>query len=178
MNQLSISERARDLLYFIARTGFYCEHFNKSINVSDFTITKLINNGVLEYKNPMLIFGKMMGVYILSKSGIKTVKKQLLIRPYKPSVGGLNQLEHDFILGKVYERLNKVERDTWITETDLAILYPEGTVVDGLYTNMNGNKVGVEILTNTYSKSIIEDKMKFIDKYCDKKIVVNTTDIK
>ena len=96
-----------------------------------------------------------MELSMLTEKGKETVKNELLIRPYN---GQLDQAEHDFVLGKIYGMISEKEKDSWITETDLEIIYPGETIIDGFYIDNKKRKVGVEILTDNYKKNIIEEK--------------------
>lgn len=172
---LELSKKEKELLLFVARTGYYCNAYNKYIDTSGHTLNKLLDKKLIEKKSPVIIFGKMMSVSILTQKGKEIVKNKLSVRPYKTKQ---NQIEHDFVLGKIYATLNEKEKKSWITETDLEIIYSQGSVIDGLYKNKKNERIGVEILTETYKKDIIEKKMSFIKKFCDKKIVIHTNELK
>lgn len=172
---LLFSKKEKDFLLLLARTGYYCNSYIKHFNIQNNTLTNLLEKELIEKKNPVIIFGKMMSRYVLTSNGKKVVKNHFLTKPYS---GKSDQLEHDFILGKIYLMTGEIERNTWLTETDLGTMYPNEPVIDGVYTNSRNEKVGVEVLTDSYSNSMIEERKSFIDKYCDKKIVIHTKELR
>lgn len=174
MISLILSNKERELLLIIARTGFYCSAYNKHFNISNYLLNKMLNKDFIEKEMPTIVFGKMMSVYVLTSKGKDITKNQLLIRPYNSES---NQIEHDFVLGKVYGMINEKERDTWVTESDLRFIYTNETVADGLYINNKNEKVGVEIVTKNYREDIIKAKENFIKKHCDKKVMINIRDL-
>ena len=169
------SKKEKDFLLLLARTGYYCSSYRKHFNIHNNTLINLFENELIEKKNPVIIYGKMMSRYVLTNKGKKVVRNHFATKPYS---GKSDQLEHDFVLGKIYLMIEEIERSTWLTETDLSAMYPNEPVVDGVYTSVRNQKVGVEILTDNYSNSMIEERKSFIDKYCDKKIVIHTKELR
>lgn len=170
-----LSKNEKKFILLLARTGYYCNSYRKHFSIYDSSIDRLLKSKFVEKKGPIIIFGKMMNIYILTSKGKDLVRNHFLIRPYS---GKSDQLEHDYVLGKVYLMISETEKDTWITETDLGIMHPNESVIDGLYVNNNGEKVGVEILTESYNDNMIEERNNFIKKYCNKKIVIHTKELR
>lgn len=162
------------LLLFIARTGFYTDSFKNNLRISNVSVMKLMKKGLIVRNNPILLFGKFSYIYTLTDNGIDYVKNIFFVNPYK---GRKHQIEHDYILGKIYSLIDDKEKNTWVTETELMLKHPNEIVIDGLYTDNNGNKVGVEVLTSNYSKDVIKAKKLFIKNHCDKDIIIDMREL-
>lgn len=170
------SEREEGLLKLIACAGFYTDSYKKHINITNSTLKKAQDKGFILKNPPIVIYGKMTNIYTLTDKGIKFVKSNYLINPYRSRE---RQIEHDFILGEIYLMLSESERNTWKTETELELKYPEIVVVDGVYTDgRDGKLVGVEVITENYSKDMIKAKENFIKNKCNKGLVINTKNLK
>lgn len=133
-----------------------------------------LSKGFIKKERPIFIFTHLTIPYSLTEQGKKLVGKRYSIKPYKNNI---NQVEHDYVLGSIYNNLSKNEQDSWITETSLIVKYPLEVVVDGVYKDNNNLTYGVEVITESYSKSDIQEKLNFIKKYCNKEIVIYTKDI-
>lgn len=170
-----LSEEEETLFKLIARTGFFVDPYKTDMTISQYTINKNVRKGLIEKNSPTLIFTKLCTTYSLTQKGTNLVKNKFLINPYRSRE---RQVEHDFILGKVYLNLSEEEKNTWKTETELQLKYPKISVVDGIYLDRYNNRVGVEVITESYPKRIINSKKAFIEKYCDREIIINTKEVR
>jgi carboxypeptidase C (cathepsin A) len=98
------------------------------------------------------------------------MRSDFLINIYKSDA---TQLEHDYVLSKIYIYLRYDQKESWKTEGALQQMYGINKTTDGLFIS-NGCKIGVEVITDSYSKEEIEQKKNFIRKYCDDYIMVHT----
>ena len=168
-----ISEKEANLLKQIARTGVFVNVFLKDLKISNKMVYKCLEKKLIEKGANKLIYGELLSTYYLSETGKEIIKKRYLINPYRSKP---NQIEHDFLLGKIYLSLSDEEKETWITETELMLIHPTIVVTDGVYICNDNKKVGVEVITESYSKKDIEYKERFINKHCDKKLILKTKD--
>lgn len=159
-----------ELLKLIAKTGFYVDAYRDKFKLSTRTIYSCIQKGLIYKDRTLFVFTKLLTPYLLTDKGIDIVKNKYLISPYRSNS---TQSDHDFVLGNIYLSLSKSERNSWITETGLNMLYPNTHVVDGFYIDSSGNKVGIEVITKSYTENTIDDKYAFIANYCDKSIVID-----
>lgn len=171
-NRLIVSEKQGQLLKLIGRTGFYVDKDEPSFKISKYTLNSCINKGLIMKAPNHLIFTKILKTYRLTEVGKEFIKFKFLIHPYRTK---LNHIEHDYLLNKVYLSLSNKEKDTWMTETELGVRYVNTSVIDGMYTNLNNEKVGVEIITSNYSEEDIRLKTQFLERFCDKRILIDTS---
>lgn len=173
MKKIVEHERHIQLLKAIAKTGFFTDVFLKFyIGINRHTIRKYCKSGSLIRLEPSMIYGVLSNIYILSENEKKRLKQEFNINPYKAD---LTQLEHDYCLAQIYYRLKYAEKESWITESSLKLMYPDApSVTDGMYLTSNGQRVGVEVITFKYSEEEIKKKSEFISKYCDEHIVLHT----
>lgn len=171
MSNYILTDKEAELLKLIANTGVYVNNFNKKLDIGKKIIDKCVKKGWIEKDSNKLIYGSLFSTYYLSKLGKEIVKGKFLISPYRSKP---NQVEHDYILGRIYLNLTSEEKDTWINETELMLRYPRKNVTDGLYVNSIGEKVGVEVITDSYTTNIIKEKEAFIKEKCNRGLVVNT----
>lgn len=169
-----LSKQEIEIIKFIARVGFYEDSYRKDLKISERTVTNCVSKNIIESDKKNLLFTKQSNIYRLSDKGKMIAKKLFFIDPYKSKS---SQLEHDYVLGKVYLNLSEEERETWRTETTLMLLHPSKAVVDAIYQDLDGNIVGVEIITDGYSKAKIDDKKNFINLFCDKELIVDLKEI-
>lgn len=166
-----VKENDIQFLKSIAKTGLITKDLLSIYKISydRFNQHILSNNIVLSGR--VMIFGILKDVYILSDDMKKKMKNDFGIGLYRSD---LSQVEHDYILSKVYSKLSLAEKESWVTETMLKDLFGEETTVDGLYRSDSGYNIGVEIISENYTKQEIEDKKAFIKRYCDSYILINT----
>lgn len=169
-NPISITDKESRVIKMIARTGFYIEDYNKELGISKKIIRSCINKGLICKGHHIFFYKKLCQPYFLTDASSVLVKERFSISPYKFKT---SQGNHDFVLGHIYLSLTEKERDSWITETALDMKYPGESIADGLFTSLNNNIVGVEVLTNNYTKSEVENKKRFIEKYCDLSMIIN-----
>ena len=86
------------------------------------------------------------------------------------------QLEHDYILLKIYSSIDINSQESWQNESELKAIYRRNAC-DGVF-KFNNKLIGVEVITKSYTKIAINEKMTFINEYCDDFISLNTSDIK
>lgn len=167
---ISVSEKEEWLLKFIGRTGFYILDYEDKLGISNFILYSCIRKELICKGNSIFIYTKLSTPYILTNKGADLIKHRYLINPYGFRT---NQLEHDFVLANIYLSLTSKERDSWVTETTLAINYPDDKATDGFYISESGERVGVEVLTRNYSEEAIGHKQVFISTKCDKAIIID-----
>ena len=163
----------KPLLLAIANCGFMTDHIaKKHFSTSSKEIESLISNNLLERTGTYLIFGKATCIYTLtneSKEMFRELRKSL----YKSDD---TQLEHDYILLKIYSSIDVSSQESWQNESELKAIYRRNTC-DGVF-KFNNKLIGVEVITKSYTKIAINEKMTFINEYCDDFISLNTSDIK
>lgn len=168
------SEMEKDiqLLKAIARTGLMVEKLLPFLGISETRLRQHIASGYIEKKGVHLLYGNATNIYMLSAKGKKKVQSEFAINLYKSD---LSQLEHDYILLKVYLYLQVEEKESWQTESKLVIDYPQSPkTTDGLYINSSGKSIGVEVITDSYTKDDIDMKIDFIRYQCDDCIMIHT----
>lgn len=149
----------------------YLVNTNKHLNTSIKYLNTLVNRNFL-IKEYHMLFGKINGIYSLSKVSLNKIRNEGFYI-YKHDT---SQLEHDYLLQKVFLSLSDNERYSWQNETALKARFGKNsTTSDALFAK--GNKIiAVEILTPSYDKKTIQKKMQFISKVCDDYIILNTKD--
>ena len=170
-NQVSLKESK--VLKLIARTGFYVSEYNNNLGISKYVLNNCIRKGLIIEGRLIFLHKKLCKPYFLTEKGIEIVKDKYWIDRYRYNK---NQEEHDFILCKIYLSLSDMEKESWLTETSLNMRYQNEFTIDALYTSRKGEIVGVEVLTSNYSKNEIALKNRFINKHCDKSIVIKRVD--
>ena len=171
---LIINNKEERLLKLIAKTGFYFMPFLELLNLHELTVNSCLNKGLIKKEKPVMVFGKFLSPYRLTDYGKTIINTLYLITPYKDNI---RHIEHDYMLAKIYLSLSVEERESWVTEGELLIRYPNSSVVDGLFTDLDGHLVGVEVITSNYSENDIALKTDFISRYCDKAIIMNYKDL-
>jgi hypothetical protein len=167
-------EREADiqLLKAIARTGFITKDLLHLPGINPKRLAQHIKSENIIDKGIYLIYGQMVRVYGLTEKAKRRMRSEFLIDIYKSDA---TQLEHDYVLAKIYLHLKLEEKESWVTETGLMERYKECVkTTDGLYITSEGQKIGVEVVTDSYSADEIEQKKEFIRKYCDDYIMVHT----
>ncbi|MCQ4924825.1 hypothetical protein NE686_17115 [Tissierella carlieri] len=175
VSNLIITKKEEVVLKTIARTGFFLDPYRHESNVSDKVIRNCVKKELIKKENPpVMVFTKLLSPYTLTDKGMAIVRYKYMISLYKEN---LRHIEHDYVLGKIYLTLSEEEQETWRTESDLLLEYPSTSVIDGTYIDKQDKRVGVEVITSSYSEHDIDLKMKFIHKHCDRAIILNTKDI-
>ncbi len=165
------TEKDIQLLKAIAKVGFVTEDFLKNIGSNKQGLKDNIKQGYIMKKGTYMVYGGLKNIYNLTSKGKYKVKSDFLINPYKSDI---SQLEHDYCLAKVYQFLSYEEKQSWITETGLRVRYGHAVTTDAMYITREGKKIGVEIVTDSYSKNEIESKMDFIRNVCDDYLMFHT----
>lgn len=162
-----------NIVSFIANNGFVTQHIaQKYMNVSAFKLNKYVKNNILE-KNKYILFSQIQEIYTLSAKTLNDLRKKN-VPIYKSD---FNQLEHDYLLGKVYLSLLTEEQLSWKNETALKLKFGKlATTCDAMYISKDKLLIGVEILTSSYKKNTIEEKKIFMKNNCDKSIILHTKD--
>ena len=161
------------LLLAIANCGLMTDHIaKKHFSTNNNEVENLISNNLIERTGVYLIYGKSTCIYTLTDA-TKEMFNQLGKSLYKSDT---TQLEHDYILLKVYSTIDKRSQESWQNESELKSIYRKNTC-DGVF-KFNDKLIGVEIITKSYTKIAINEKMSFINQFCDDFISLNTSDIK
>lgn len=115
----------------------------------------------------------MVNIYKLSLN----FKNLVLNKGYKTYKSSDRQLEHDYLLLKVYSNLSYNEQRNWVNETFLKSKYGDRYkyTTDGMFF-IKDKKVAVEIITSKYTKSLIKSKQDFIKRESDESIWINVKD--
>jgi hypothetical protein len=173
MKKLGIEmEKDVQLLKAIARTGLMVEKLLPLLGISETRLRQHIASGYIEKKGVHLLYGNATNIYMLSSKGKKKVQSEFAINLYKSD---LSQLEHDYILLRVYLYLQAGEKESWQTESKLQLDYPQSAKTsDAMYINISGKRIGVEIITDSYTKDDIDRKIDFIRYHCDDYIMLHT----
>lgn len=171
MEMKTETEKDIQLLKAVAKVGFITESLFSYLNVSKYILNKNIENDYIVHRGNHLIYGNLRNIYHLTDKGKRRMRSEFLINPYKSD---FTQLEHDYCLARVYCSLNFREKNSWITETELRIKYNLDKTADAMYISDSGEKIGVEIVTDSYSKEDIEKKKEFIRNYCDNFIMFHS----
>lgn len=174
-NDLIVTEKESRVIKMIAKTGFYIQDYNKKLGISKAIIETCLSKELIYGGDGVLIYRKFCQPYYLTHKGNSIAKNRYLINPYRSKY---TQTEHDFILGNIYLSLSFIEQESWVTETTLNTIFQGMSVPDGMYTSLDKELVGIEVLTNNYSKLEKKNLSNFISKYCDKSIVLNSDKLK
>lgn len=154
--------------------GYITEHLAKiNLKVSKKSLSNLVKENQLN-KSKHMLFGKITDIYTLSDISLKKVRNE----GYYIYKHDSSQLEHDYLLNKVFLSLSNEEKVTWKNETELKNKFGKSkNTSDAIFRK--GNKIiGVEILTSSYKKNNIKEKMDFLSNICDEHILLNTNDFK
>lgn len=165
------TEKDIQLLKAIARTGFITENLLSFLGVSPSRLRQHLEHGNIVKKGVYMLYGCMTNIYTLSHSAKRRMRAEFLLNPYKSDT---TQLEHDYVLAKIYMFLSHEEKESWLTETNLQMIYGKDTkTTDGFY--ISGKKrIGVEVISDSYSKGEVSLKLDFIKRYCDDSIIIHT----
>ena len=160
------------LIHLITNCGLTTTFLSKKyLGISKKTLDNYVADNTL-IKSNHILFSKSQTIYKLSDKTINQLRNKS-INIYKSD---FTQLEHDYLLSKLYLSISDSERVTWQNETALKSRFGKNaTTCDAMYVK-NNKLIGVEILTSDYRKETIKEKNNFMEKYCDEKIIINTSD--
>lgn len=159
------------LLKTMAKTGILTIDLLAYLDISSSRFRQHIKYGNIECKGTHLLLGSLTNIYMLSSSAKKRMASDYLIYPYKTDI---TQAEHDYVLAKIYTCLSYNQKESWMTETQLQSDYPMAKkTADAMYV-AGTSKIGVEVITDSYSKDEILLKKEFIRSYCDDFIMIHT----
>lgn len=164
----------KNLLYAIANCGYITKNIaTQHFNISHIKLQKLVNEGIINIKGNLILFGKVTTLYDLSTN----MKYDL--RKHGKAIYRTNtsQLEHDYCLLKAYSCLPIECQTSWLNESELKLIYGDITTTDAIFM-YNKLKIAVEVFTSSYTSEKIQEKINFSEKYCDKIITFNTSKIK
>ena len=154
--------------------GYTTEHLintNKDLNTSIKHLNTLVNKEHL-VKEYHMLFGKINAIYSLSKTSLNKFRNEgFYIYKHDSS-----QLEHDYLLQKVFLSLSDKERHSWQNETALKARFGKNATTSDAMFIKNNKLIAVEIFTPSYDKKTIQQKMQFISRICDDYIILNTKD--
>lgn len=161
-----------ELFLTICNCGFITPHIaSKYFKITKKTLDIYSNKDFL-YKKSVILFGKNSSIYILSD----TLANSLREKGYCIYKHDTTQLEHDYLLLKVYLSLKKNEQLSWQNETALKTKFGKDIdTCDAIYVREN-KLIGVEIFTPEYRSNKKNDKINFMKKYCDNYVTFNTKD--
>lgn len=170
---MKLDIKTKSILLAISNCGFITEHISKKhFNISTNHLKSMVEYDLIEKSVPYILYTKATNIFTLTEKGkdmIRTYGKDI----YKSDV---TQLEHDYLLLKVYSCLESDVQEKWQNETELKRIYKQ-TTCDAIF-QVNDKLIGVEITTPRYTKMKINESMKFISEFCDDSIVIKTSDIK
>lgn len=167
---IKLTKKEDALIRLVGKTGFYVSEYKNKLGISAWIVNSLVDKGLLEKERGLFFFTKFLTPYCLTNKGREYVKNQLMFNPYRFRAP---QANHDFILGNIYLSLDERDRESWVTETKLGLDYPDYSVTDGMFVNKCGEKVAVEVITSNYTEDTLAAKQIFIDRFCDKSVVVD-----
>lgn len=173
MKEISIEmEKDIQLLKAIARVGFITPCLLDYLDITQSRLKQHISSGNIVKAGTYMIYGSLCNIYTLTEEAKNRLRSEFLINPYKSDI---SQLEHDYCLAKVYLHLKYNQKESWKTETQLRMEYPlVPSTTDGMYYTDDNKKIGVEIMTDRYSKEEINNKLDFIRYHCDDYIILHT----
>lgn len=156
----------------IVNCGFITEYLAlKYLQISKSYLISLVNKNILIKEN-FILFGKNTTIFTFSEKYLNKLKYE----GYHIYKSDSSQLEHDYILNKVFLDLPTNIKYTWKNETELKLKFGKGTTTTDALIIKNNKLIAIEILTPSYSKENITTKMNFINNYCDDHIILNLKD--
>jgi len=164
--------KEKDILFLksIANTGLITNNLISSYNINKKRLKQHIKSeNIIEAKD-LIIYGNNVSIYFLSGKSKADIRRKYGLGIYKTNK---QQLEHDYVLAKIYSKLSYDEQNRWINETKLKTFYKDTEITDGFYISDSGLKIGVEVITNRYTKESIEGKKDFIKNNCDDYIMIH-----
>lgn len=164
-------EKDIQLLKAIAKSGLMIEQMLPLLGISLTRLRQHVESGNIEKKGVYLLYGSATNIYVLSAKSKKRMASDFLINIYKSDT---TQLEHDYVLLKTYLYLSTEEKESWLTESRLQIDYPTAIKTSDAMFIAKGKKIGVEVITDSYSEEDINNKKNFIRCHCDGYIMLHT----
>lgn len=156
----------------LINTGFITEHLAyKYLNIKRHTLDRFVADNRL-IKSNHLLFGKVTTIYELSNIEKNSYRNQGYIIYKRDN----SQLEHDYLLNKVFLSISTKEQVSWCNETALKSKFPAKTVTSDAIFVKDNSLIAVEVLTQSYTRHNKNDKMKFISDFCDNSIILNVKD--
>jgi len=120
-----------------------------------------------------IINGKVENIINLTKKGKDYTRRYLVYGSLYKRSG--YQVGHDLALSEIYLKCSQKERKTWLN--DAAVKgYIAGRfggnyeAIDGGYIDKNGEFVGVEIFTSSYTQSDIQAKNRTLAECCGRAV--------
>ena len=165
-----MTEKDIQLIKAIGNTGLITLDLLPYLEVTENRLNQHINSGNIIKDGNFMIFGVLRSTYGLSDKSKKMLKSDFQINPYKSD---FTQLEHDYVLSKIYLHLPYECKESYQNETKLRLKYNQYKTVDGMFT-YNNRAIAVEVITDTYSKDMIDAKKEFIRHYADDYIMMHT----
>lgn len=162
------------LIYHLSNIGFTTSYLaEKYLGIKHDRLNKMVKNNILD-KTTSVLYSCNQHIYTLSNKSLSSLRKKgIFIYKYD-----ISQIEHDYILSKVYLSISSEEKLTWQNETALKSKFGKNTdTCDAMFVK-NNKIIGVEIITPDYRKANIESKLNFMKKYCDDTIILNTKEFR
>lgn len=152
--------------------GYITEYLaTKYLKISKSYLNSLVNKKLLIKEN-YILFGKNTTIFTFSEKYLNKLKND----GYFIYKSDTSQLEHDYILNKIFLKLPDNIKYTWKNETELKSKFGKKiTTTDALIIRDN-KLIAIEILTASYTKENINAKMDFIKNFCDDQIILNLKD--
>ncbi len=159
---MNYTEKDKQALLSIARCAHVREeHLLKLITanrIKSLITQKLINKR--KCYNPAHPFTS----YTLTQKGKRFIKNNYNFKNFQHT----QSIEHDSIISDKYFELTEKERKSWRTETDIKQVLEkysylqkarkEYSATDAFYIREDGEKVGYEVVTSSYTKASIQAK--------------------
>ena len=115
-----------------------------------------------------VVNGKLETVLVVAKKGRDYARRYLVHGSMYKRSG--YQVGHDIKLSERYLELEKKERLTWLNDHEVKAYFREkgleGEAIDGAYFGDNGELVGVEVFTKSYSSETIKAKLETLKSCC------------
>lgn len=148
----------------LSKVGYLKQDYFKQLHISDKRLNQYQKEGLIDnktYYNQRE--GKVETSYYLTTKGQKYVSQNLDIKIFYRS----NSPAHDSKLADKYFSLTQEERESWLSEADLRLTYPDLTngqgysPTDAAYTTSDGTVTCIEVITQNYSEELIQLKIEF-----------------
>jgi len=166
----TMTEKDIQLLKAIGNTGIITSDLLSQYKINRKRLYQHIISKNIEKKGNFLIFGTLKTVYTLTREGKAYLRNNFQINPYKSD---FTQLEHDYVLARIYSFLPFECKNSWQNETKLKQLYDTATTTDGMFKNGSQN-ICVEVVTDAYTKDMVDSKKEFIRHFADNYIMIHT----
>lgn len=152
--------------------GYITEYLaTKYLEISKSYLNSLVSKKLL-IKGNYILFGKNTTIYTFSDNYLSKLKKD----GYFIYKSDISQLEHDYLLNKIFLSLPDKIKYTWKNETELKLKFSKQTTTTDALIIRDNKLIAIEILTSSYTKENINAKMNFIKDFCDDHIILNLKD--